>query len=226
MSRLITQPHIGVARVLIVDDHPAVRVALAARVATQADLTVAAEAESAAEALHLVRETDPDIAVIDIGLKDGNGIDLIKRIKGSGARVAMIVWSMHGESTYAERALRAGAMGYITKEQATDKIITAIRCVLGGKVYVSDELSARLVQRAVNRKTVATGGPPIEALSDRELETFELIGQGLATDEIAERLHLSVKTVETYRARIKEKLCIKSANELIHQAVLWTMEGA
>jgi DNA-binding NarL/FixJ family response regulator len=226
MPQTSNTPATAAARVLIVDDHPAVREALAARIAMQSGLTVAGEAESATEALRLVSETDPDVAVIDIGLKDSNGIDLIKRLKARGARVATIVWSMHSESMYAERALRAGAMGYITKEQATDKIIAAIRCVLGGKVYVSDEMSARLVQRVVSRRAKTAEGSPMESLSDRELQTFELIGKGLATDEIAERLHLSIKTVETYRARIKEKLRIKSANELIHQAVLWAMEGA
>jgi DNA-binding NarL/FixJ family response regulator len=162
------------------------------------------------------------VAVIDVALKAGNGIDLIKRLKARRPDVRTIVWSMYGEDLYAERALRAGAMGYITKEQATGKIIDAIRQVLDGKVYLSAPMTEKLLQRAVGP---GAGRSPIDRLSDRELDVFRLIGQGLKTQEIAERLHLSVKTVETYRDRIRQKLDLSDGAALARCAVQWTLEN-
>ena len=214
------------ARVLIVDDHPAVREGLAIRIARQADLEVCGEAADLAEALEQVTATRPDVVVIDISLKSGNGIDLIKKIKANDPSIRMLVWSMHPEALYAERALRAGALGYITKEQATDKIIEAIRRVLEGKVYLSEAMAEHVLNRAVGRGGEPAGGSPVECLSDRELEVFQLIGQGLDTQKIAENMQVSPKTVETYRARIKEKLNLNKANELIQRAVQWVMENA
>jgi DNA-binding NarL/FixJ family response regulator len=213
------------ARVLIVDDHPAIREALAIRIAAQPDLDVCAEASDANEALQLVRTTDPDVAVIDIALKAGNGIDLIKRLKARNDDFRAIVWSMYGEEFYAERALHAGAMGYINKEQATGKIIEAIRQVLGGKVYLSQAMTEKLLNRTVGHSAQDFGRTPFAALSNREIEIFRLIGQGLKTRDVATRLHLSIKTVETYRDRIREKLDLKDGAELARCAVQWVLDN-
>jgi DNA-binding NarL/FixJ family response regulator len=213
------------ARVLIVDDHPAVREALASRIGRQADLEVCGEAADMSEALRLVADTQPDLAVVDISLKTGNGIDLIKRIKDRNDSVRMLVWSMHSESLYAERALRAGALGYINKDQATDKIVDAIRRVLEGKVYLSDAMAEKMLHRAVGGSREEVTRSPLDALANRELEVFRLIGQGVRTAEVAERLHLSVKTVETYRDRIRQKLDLSDGTELAHYATKWVLEN-
>lgn len=213
------------SRVLIVDDHPAVREALALRIGRQSDLEVCGEAADTSEALRLIAETEPDVAVVDISLQSGNGIDLIKRIKVRNDRVRLLVWSMHSESLYAERALRAGALGYITKDQATDRIIDAIRRVLEGKVWLSATMAERLLQRAVGGEPPETKRSPLETLADRELEVFRLIGEGVKTAEIAERLHLSVKTVETYRDRIRQKLDLSDGTRLAHYATQWVLEN-
>jgi DNA-binding NarL/FixJ family response regulator len=213
------------ARVLIVDDHPAVREALTLRIARQPDLEVCGEAADTREALRLVAETQPDLAVVDISLKTGNGIDLIKRIKDRNAHVRILVWSMHSESLYAERALRNGALGYINKDQATEKIVEAIRRVLAGKVWLSEALTERMLQRAVGGGREEGTRSPLDTLADRELEVFRLIGQGVKTAEIAERLHLSVKTVETYRDRIRQKLDLSDGTKLAHFATQWVLEN-
>jgi DNA-binding NarL/FixJ family response regulator len=213
------------ARIVIVDDHPAVRDALASRIGRQPDLEVCGEAADMSEALRLVADTQPDLAVIDISLKTGCGIDLIKRIKARNDSVRMLVWSMHSESLYAERALRAGALGYINKDQATDKIVEAIRRVLEGKVYLSDTMAEKMLQRAVGAGRKEPTRSPLDVLADRELEVFRLIGQGVKTAEIAERLHLSVKTVETYRDRIRQKLDLSDGTELAHYATQWVLEN-
>jgi DNA-binding NarL/FixJ family response regulator len=213
------------ARILIVDDHPAVREALASRIGRQPDLEVCGEAADMSEALRLVADTQPDLAVVDISLKNGSGIDLIKRIKDRNDSVRMLVWSMHSESLYAERALRAGALGYINKDQATDKIIEAIRRVLEGKVYLSDTMAEKMLHRAVGGGREEVTRSRLAALADRELDVFRLIGQGVKTAEIAERLHLSVKTVETYRDRIRKKLDLSDGTELAHYATQWVLEN-
>jgi len=213
------------ARILIVDDHPAVREALASRIGRQPDLEVCGEAADMSEALRLVADTQPDLAVVDISLKTGSGIDLIKRIKDRNDNVRMLVWSMHSESLYAERALRAGALGYINKDQATDKIIDAIRRVLEGKVYLSNAMAEKMLHRAVGGGREEVTRSPLDVLADRELEVFRLIGQGVKTAEIAERLHLSVKTVETYRDRIRQKLDLSDGTELAHYATKWMLEN-
>jgi DNA-binding NarL/FixJ family response regulator len=213
------------ARILIVDDHPAVREALAIRIGRQRDLEVCGEAADISEALRLIADTQPDVAVVDISLKTGDGIDLIKRIKDRNDRVRMLVWSMHSESLYAERALRAGALGYINKDQATDKIVEAIRRVLAGKVWLSEAMAERVLHRAVGTGQPEVTLSPLDALADRELEVFRLIGQGVKTAEIAERLHLSVKTVETYRDRIRQKLDLDDGTKLAHYATQWVLEN-
>jgi DNA-binding NarL/FixJ family response regulator len=212
------------ARVLIVDDHPAVREALAIRIAQTPDLELCGQAADMAEALRLVDQLKPDIAVVDISLKGGDGIDLIKRVRKRNEKVRTLVWSMYGEDLYAERALRAGADGYITKEHATGDIVAAIRDVMAGKVYVSQSMGERLLQRAVGRRKKAGQLPAIDALSDRELEVLRLIGQGVKTDEIAAQLHLSVRTVWTYRDRIRDKLKLGDAVDLVRYATRWVLE--
>jgi DNA-binding NarL/FixJ family response regulator len=213
------------ARILIVDDHPAVREALASRIGRQPDLEVCGEAADMSEALRLVADTQPDLVVVDISLKTDSGIDLIKRIKDRNDSVRMLVWSMHSESLYAERALRAGALGYVNKDQATDKIIDAIRRVLEGKVFLSDAMAEKMLHRAVGVGRKGVTAAPLDVLADRELEVFRLIGQGVKTAEIAERLHLSVKTVETYRDRIRQKLDLSDGTELAHYATQWVLEN-
>lgn len=213
------------ARVLIVDDHPAIREALAIRIAGEADLEVCGEAAGVAEALQLAADTHPDVAIIDLSLKSGSGLDLIKRLRDKHDDLQMLVWSMHSEDLYAERALRAGARGYINKEHATGRIIEAIRQVLNGKVYLSPAMTEKLLERQVGSSKRDSGLAPISTLSDRELDVFRLIGQGVKTAEIASRLHLSVKTVETYRDRIRQKLNLKDGSALTHRATQWILEN-
>jgi DNA-binding NarL/FixJ family response regulator len=212
------------ARVLVVDDHPAVRQALAVRIGRQGDLEVCGEAADMSEALRLAADTRPDVAVVDISLKASNGIDLIKRIKARDDRVRILVWSMHSEALYAERALRAWALGYINKDQATDRIVDAIRRVLEGKVWLSEGMAERLLQRAVGTGQLEPTRSPLDALADRELEAFRLIGEGVKTAEIVDRLHLSVKTVETYRDRIRQNLNLEDGTKLAHYTTQWVLD--
>jgi DNA-binding NarL/FixJ family response regulator len=214
------------ARVLIVDDHPVVREGLTAQILAQPDLEVCGEAEDAAGALALVESARPHVGVIDISLKTGNGIDLIKRITARHASVRTLGWSMYPDNLYAERALRAGAMGYVHKGRATREIIEAIRSVLAGKVFLSEELSGEPLHRLVGGGSKKLDRSPVEALSDRELEAFELMGQGLSTRQVAKHMHVSSKTVETYRARIKEKLGLSNFSEVIQRAAQWVLEKA
>lgn len=213
------------AKVLIVDDHPAVREALIARISKLSDLEVCGEAIDIPDALRLVAEHNPDIAIVDISLKTGNGLELIKQIVTEGAQTKVLVWSMHGEDLYAERAIRAGAMGYITKEHAMEQIISAIYEVLIGKIYLSPAMTEKLLQRSVGKGLRNLCSTPIDDLSDRELEVFRLIGQGLKTQEISSRLHLSIKTIETYRDRIRQKLQLKDGTELARHAIQWVVEN-
>jgi DNA-binding NarL/FixJ family response regulator len=213
------------SRVLIVDDHPAVREALALRISRQPDLEVCGEAPDMAGALRLVSETRPDVAVVDISLKSGSGLDLIKRIKDRNDEVRILVWSMHSESLYARRALRAGALGYVNKDQATDKIVDAIRRVLTGKVWLSEAATEKILQGSVGTRQSQAGRTPTEALANRELDVFRLIGEGVRTTEIAQRLNLSIKTVETYRDRIRVKLNFDNGTELTHAATQWVLEN-
>lgn len=213
------------ARVLIVDDHPAVREALASRIGRQPDLEVCGEAADLGDALRLVGGERPDVAVVDISLKSGSGIDLIKRIVSRDDHVRILVCSMHSESLYARRALQAGALGYINKDQATDKIVEAIRHVLAGKIWLSEAMAERVLQRVVGAGRNDAARSPMDALADRELDVFRLIGEGLRTADIAQRLHLSVKTIETYRDRIRQKLTLSNGTELAHCATQWVLEN-
>jgi DNA-binding NarL/FixJ family response regulator len=212
------------ARILIVDDHPIVRRGLAQLIGDEPDLEVCGEAGDVPEALRLVNETQPDLVLIDISLRDGNGIELIKQLKSRDEGLRMLVSSMHDESLFAERCLRAGAKGYISKEEAAEKVVGAIRTVLQGKIYLSAYLADNLLHRMIGGED-SLEHSPIDSLSDRELEVFGLIGQGLTTRKIAEKLHLSPKTVETYRENIKSKLNLKNAAELNRHAVQWALEN-
>ena len=211
------------AKVLIVDDHPVVREGLAMHIATQPDLEVCGEAEDLPGALALLASAEPDVAIIDISLKNSNGIELIRRIKDRRDAVRILVWSMYPENLYAERALRAGAHGFLNKGQATHRVLDAVRAILQGRVYVSGELADQLLRRVVGQKSEDRS--PIDSLSDRELEAFQLIGEGMTTESIAEKMHISPKTVETFRARIKEKLGISNLSELIQRAAQWVVES-
>lgn len=211
-------------RIVIVDDHPSTRDGLTTRIQLEPDMTVCGEAADVNEALSLICEKRPDIAVVDVSLKTGNGIDLIKQLNAQDLKTRVLVWSMYEDSLYAERALRAGAMGYINKKSATSEIVDAIRKVMHGKVYLCSEISIRLLNRVVLGQKAA-GKSPADALSDRELQTFSLIGQGLNTADIAERMQLSPKTIETYRARIKEKLALDDMAALTREAVQWVIEN-
>jgi DNA-binding NarL/FixJ family response regulator len=208
------------ARIFLVDDHPLVREWLTNLIHQQPDLCVCGEAESAPEALDAVAKLKPDIAIVDISLKSGSGIELIKNIRAIAREVAVIVLSMHDESLYAERALRAGARGYIMKRETAKKIIAAIRQVLDGKLYLSERLTASFAEKFVGGVSPAAI-PSVGQLSDRELEVFQLLGQGYETRQIAESLNISMKTVQAFCARIKEKLKLSSATELLREAVRW-----
>lgn len=219
-----TKPDSTKARVLIVDDHPVVREGLSIHLSNQADLEVCGEAEDVAGALALFADASPDAAIIDISLKNGNGLDLIRRVKERYPAARLLVWSMYPENLYAERALRAGADGYLTKSQATHHVVEAIRAILQGKVYVSGDLANQLLHRVVGRSLPEDS--PIQRLSDRELEVFRMIGHGMNTEAIAKAMHISPKTVETFRVRIKDKLGVANYTELIQRAARWVMENS
>ena len=210
-------------KIFIVDDHPIVRKGLTQLINQEADLVVCGEAESAHEALDVLKKLKPDLAIVDISLQGIDGIELIKTMKVRYADLPVLVVSMHDESIFAERALRAGARGYIMKQEAIEKMMEAIRRVLKGDIYISGRVSENIVRRFIDGKTEAPSSP-VEVLSDRELEVFQLIGQGYKTSKIAQELHLSIKTVESYRANIKEKLNLKNAAELMKHAIHW-VEG-
>lgn len=206
--------------VFLVDDHPLVREGLANLINQQDDLVVRGEAEDSAGALAGIAATRPDVALIDISLKNESGLELIKNLEIQFPLVALIVLSMHDEAVYAERALRAGARGYVMKRETTKSVLTAIRRVLEGDVYISERVVNTMARRMGSpRKNAATS--PVEQLSDRELEIFRLLGQGRTTSQIAEDLHLSLKTVQAYCARAKEKFGVNSLGELLRAAIRW-----
>lgn len=209
-------------KILLVDDHPLVREGLANLIHQEPDLEVCGEASSEPQALQLIGRAQPDIAVVDISLENGSGLELIKSIKAMHPVVAMLALSMHDESLYAERALRAGARGYLMKREAAAKVIQGIRAVLAGQLFVSDKIRALMAERFV------AGGPadasPVAQLSDRELEVFQLLGRGQSTRQIADHLHVGFKTVQAYCARIKEKLRLANATELLRAAMQWNTE--
>lgn len=207
-------------RVMIVDDHPMMRQGLAQLIDNEPDLKVCAEADTAGQALNLVLSQKLDLVLLDISLPDKSGLELIKDILTQKPELPILVVSMHDETLYAERVLRAGARGYLMKQEGGKKVLEAIRQVLAGKVYVSEKIAVQILEAFSGRRAEAAS--PIERLSDREFEVFQLIGQGRTTREIAAHLSLSVKTVEVHRANIKLKLKLKTATDLVRYAVRWT----
>jgi len=208
-------------RVFILDDHQIVREGLTLLINRQPDLVVCGDAEAADVAMNAISGLQPDILIVDISLNGPDGLDFIKTVRASSAGPPVLVLSMHDELIYAERALRAGASGYIMKQEGTERVVIALRRILGGGVYLSDRASGRMVQQYVRGSAGAR--PVVAELSDRELEVYRLIGEGHSTRQIAVELHLSVKTVETYQAHIKEKLSLRSARELVQHAIEWTL---
>lgn len=210
------------SRVFVVDDHPIVRQGLALLINREPDLTVCGEAEDAPAAIQSVAMAKPDILVVDISLNGPDGLDLLKDIRIRYPQLPVLILSMHDESIYAERALRAGAQGYIMKQEATEKVLVALRRILNHEIYVSERIANRMLQRYIGSPSV--GKPSsIADLTDRELEVFRLIGEGHSTRRIAEELHISVKTVESYQAHIKDKLSLRSARELVQHAIQWSI---
>jgi DNA-binding NarL/FixJ family response regulator len=211
------------SKVLVVDDHPIVRQGLALLINREPDLTVCGEAEDSRMAMQSITTTKPDILVVDISLNGPDGLDLLKDIRMRHPELPVLILSMHDESIYAERALRAGAQGYIMKQEASEKVLVALRRILSNEIYVSERIANRMLQRYIG--SPGEGRPSSVAdLTDRELEVFRLIGEGHSTRQIAEQLHISVKTVESYQAHIKEKLSLRSARELVQHAIQWSLD--
>ena len=211
------------ARVAVVDDHPLFRERLCQLINSEPDMEVCGEAEGAEQALRLIRSALPDLAIVDIALKASSGLDLIRSIKALSISVPVLVLSMHEESVYADRALRAGASGYIAKSQEAAEVLKAIRSVLTGKVYLSQQMTTDLLKHLGG---IGIRGNPrsVDRLTERELQVLELIGRGCTTREIAEMLKLGVATIDTYRARIKEKMNFRNATDLVHFAIRWVTE--
>ena len=212
-------------KVLIVDDHPIVREGLDRLLSREKELVVCGQAEDASQAMDLLDTARPDLAIVDISLASGSGLDLVRQMRAENDEVRILVSSMHDETLYAERALRAGARGYINKQQATKKIVEAVRRILSGRIYLSDRMTERLLSRVVDAAEEQEN-ISVDQLSNRELQVLELIGNGLGTAEIAARMGLSVKTVETYRQRIRQKLSLKNGAALASFASQWVLEEA
>ena len=209
-------------RILVVDDHPIIRQGLALMVNREADLVVCGEAEDATGAMLVMASSRPDVLIVDISLNGPDGLDLLKNIRTTHPSLPVLILSMHDESIYAERALRAGANGYIMKQEATERVLIAVRRILNGEIYVSDRIANKMLQHYITGSG-SLRSSSISDLSDRELEVFRLIGEGHGTRQIAKELHLSIKTVESYQAHIKDKLSLRSARELMQHAIQWNM---
>ncbi len=210
-------------RVFIVDDHPIVRHGFIQRLGLEPDMEVCGQAAKAQEALTGIGELKPDVALIDLSLEEGNGVDLIKELKTRGDKVKIIVVSSFDESAYAERSIRAGAHGYLNKKEAVDKIVDAIQRVAAGGYFLSEAMTAKALGRALSGKS-DPGGSPLDTFSDREMQVYELLGSGLTVNQIAEKLFLSPKTIETYRENLKKKLDLKSSGDLLRHAIQWNLE--
>jgi len=210
-------------RIVLVDDHPVVREGLAESINREKDLVVCAQAEDHRAALQAIEGTKPELVVVDLMLKDSSGMELIKDIHARWPRLLILVVSMHDETLYAERVLRAGAQGYITKQQATRDILLAIRRVLAGGIYLNERTASTVLARLASKPQAVTDSIS-DLLADRELQVFELTGRGLSTREIGAQLHIDIKTVDTYRARIREKLNLKTSSELLQLAIRWNKD--
>jgi DNA-binding NarL/FixJ family response regulator len=211
-------------KILIVEDHPIFRWGLSELINQEPDMAVCGEATSASGAWKAIERLDPDLIIADITLENSDGIDLTKDIHRRGKTIPVLILSMHDQFLYAERALHAGARGYIMKQEAMESVVTAIRQVLAGKIYLNDQVKDQILFNLADRPA-GNGRTSIDRLTDRELEVFRMIGKGFSTREIASKLHLSIKTIGTYRERIKEKLNLKHANELVRHAVHWEKTG-
>jgi DNA-binding NarL/FixJ family response regulator len=214
-------PGQGKKKILLVDDHPLVREGIATLIRDAPDLTISAEAGSASEAFQAIEEEMPDLVLLDISLPGASGIELLKDLHVRYPRLHVLVLSMHEESVYAERALRAGAHGYIMKQEPGAKVVEAVRSVLRGDLYVSSSLAARMVKLFVANKQGKDTRTSVERLSDRELQVYTFIGSGVSTQEVATKLNLSIKTIQTYREHIKRKLGLRNATDLVHHATHW-----
>ncbi len=210
--------------ILIVEDHPIFRMGLKEMIDHESDMRVCGEAETVDDALSLVQSCRPDLAIVDLSLKESNGMDLIREISDHYPDCATLVLSMHDEALHAERCLLAGAKGYIMKQEASDQVVTAIRQILAGQIHVSPRIMSRLLN-VFRQKPDLAKSSPLASISDRELEIFQLIGKGLSSKQIAMQLNISIKTVGTYRERIKEKLSLTNASELVRCAVVWVETG-
>lgn len=205
---------------LIVDDHPLIRQGIRTLLSHEADIEVCGEAESAADALAVIEKTKPDVATVDLSLKESSGLELIKDIRIRFPKMLILVVSMRDEGLYAERALRAGALGYVTKDEGPQKILEGLRKILQGQVHVSEKMASKVMSKII-AGTSEKSSSPVSQLTDRELAVFELLGKGLPSREVAKNLHISPKTVESHRERIKEKLKLDSATDLLKHAIQW-----
>lgn len=212
-------------KILIVDDHPLLRKGLASVINQTPDLVVQGEAEDARKALEMIEKLQPDLVIVDISLPGVDGVELLSMIRARFGELPSLVLSMHDESLFAERALRAGSRGYMMKQEALEKVLVAIRRVLAGEIFVSNNIATQMIKKLVEGNPQKTASP-LELLSNREFTVFQLIGQGIQSRQIAEKLHISTKTVESYRAHIKEKLKLNNAKELMKYAILWVQNHA
>ncbi len=210
--------------VLLVDDHPIVRKGLMMLINTQPDWEVCGEAAGMSEGMSLFFEKHPEFVIVDLSLENGSGLELIRAIVKVEPKTKILVHSLHDENLFAERALCAGAKGYINKMEATNRIVDALKCLQAGNLYLSDKMKERMLSRSVGAVPAGTDHSPVDRLSDREFEVFELIGKGMAVKEIAEKLYLSPKTIETYRDSIKTKLDLKNSRQVVQYAIQWVLE--
>lgn len=211
-------------KVFVVDDHPLMRDGIALLISSEADLLVCGTADNASEALKQIRATEPDLMIVDLSLKDGLSLDLIKSVKERHPQVRMLVVSAYDENLYAERALKSGAAGYVSKQECESTLLTAIRTVLAGRRYVSEQILQRFVNQAIGG-TESESGDPVERLSNRELEIFRLIGQGVTPADIARQLHISPHTIDSHREKIRHKLNLENGRELMQRAMRWVLEN-
>lgn len=208
-------------RIYIVDDHPLVRQGLSQVINNETDMEICGEAEDAPQAMKGVGPANPDVIIVDISLRGNNGLELIKNLKAIHENIRILVFSMHDESIYAQRALRAGAKAFVMKKESPTKVVEAIRRIITGEIYVSPSVADQVLHQIVNGPNNASSTSPIDRLTDRELEVVQLIGRGLSSREVAESLNLSVKTIESHRAHVKEKLNLRNATELVQFSVQW-----
>jgi len=225
MSKTTKRGRASTQTILIVDDHPIVRRGLTSLIESEPDLAVSGAVATHEAALEAIVGNPPDLVIVDLALEgNGDGLDLVKDLKSRHPKLPALVLSMHDEALYAERCLRAGARGYVTKQELGETVLLAIRRVLAGETYMSDTLQARLAEQFLTGRTIETGSP-VAGLSDRELQVFRLLGQGRSTRQIADSLRLSIKTIETHLERIKRKLCIENATQLVQRAIQWVETG-